>query len=237
MGLLAKQVEEARAAKPGLRIRFVNELVALRIVSDRWLTNQALLEAQLESTGLAIPRTAPFKAASAGIDFPAIWKPCSACGQPGSHSMLFLAQPRAATQLAEGAEGILQEFVPHHGILYKVYVIGEQVFLDLRPSLEADRHFQAASGNPQPFDSDFTNALPRPSLGSREAAMQRVSTHMDTIKEASRRISRHLGLSLFGWDLIIGEDTKAYIIDLNYFPKFEGVPDLHAHLLRLLLSL
>lgn len=236
MGLLTRQVEQAQRARPSLRIRFVNELAALRIVSDRWLTNQALQEAHMESTGLAIPRTVPFGEDST-LDFPAIWKPNSACGQPGSHSMLFLAQPRATSLIAEGSEGILQEFVPHHGILYKVYVIGEHVFLDLRPSLDADKHFQAASNDPQPFNSDFTNALPRPSSESCEAAMQRVSTHMAVIQEASRRISNHLGLSLFGWDLIIGEDTRAYIIDLNYFPKFEGVPDLHSHLLRLLLSL
>ena len=98
-------------------------------------------------------------------------------------------------------------------------------------------HFQMTSHDPQPFDSDFTNALPRPSSEAREAAFSRVAPHMETIKGASQRISKHLGLSLFGWDLIIGEDGRPYIIDLNYFPKFEGVPDLHSHLLQLLYSI
>jgi len=43
------------------------------------------------------------------------------------------------------------------------------------------------------------------------------------------------GLTLFGYDLILNVETNKYaVIDINFFPGFEGFPDFETHFLNIL---
>lgn len=219
-GELLLAVEQQLAQLPAARIRRLNSLGALRTLLDRHAT-VALLAARLPIC---------FPASTAGHR-PAVWKPRSACGQPDSHAMLFL--PGAGGGVPAG--GLVQDFVPHAGVVYKVYVLGDRVHTATRPSLTLAA-FSGAAG-PQPFGPEFLRQLPALSAPQTARALRRIAPLRGTIQQTSRQIAAALGLQLFGWDLIVCEHTGTpYIIDVNFFPRFEGFPDFHQHLLGLIIG-
>lgn len=150
--------------------------------------------------------------------------------------MFYIPTPSRNLHQGIPSDGIYQEFVPHGSILYKVYVVGNKVSVDIRSSMGVLDFGDAKE--PEPFDSDFLHALPKVSVSAHNEAHSKLAPLMPLIEAVSLRISQTLKLSLFGWDLIVGEgDGMAYIIDVNYFPKFEGFPHFHASLLQLLIDL
>lgn len=54
---LQNQVEIVRERIPLVRISFVNDLSALKVISDRWLTLKALSKICAENTIISIPQT------------------------------------------------------------------------------------------------------------------------------------------------------------------------------------
>lgn len=215
----------------GLRnVRVINSMEAIGLVSDRWKTCQFFqsLPSEIKYPRTVIPCSLH---AVRTLDFPVLWKPVSACGHPGSHDMFFITKDSLG-QLQGVQDGITQEFVPHGGVLYKVFVVGSTVHVDIRPSI-AEGDFGGKAG-PQPFDSQFIRQL-RP-LDPRilEMANARLNCYSHLVCNVSTVIRERLGLELFGWDLIVSDAGHPYIIDVNNFPKFDGFPDFHKHLLDLI---
>lgn len=137
-------------------------------------------------------------------------------------------------RVGELKDGIAQEFIPHGGVLYKVFVVGNVVSVDIRPSITEDDF--SSENSPHPFDSQFIRQLRPLHPSTLSFARSKLEQHSQLIEETSRLIREGLGLELFGWDLIISDDGHPYIIDINNFPKFDGFPDFHKHLLHLILQ-
>ncbi len=208
-------------------LRVINSFGALRVLADRWRTAE-FIRMHLHA-GVHLPHTRLSDGLN-GMSWPAVWKPISACGRPGSHSMLFLPNPNACISLDRG---IFQEYIRHAGVVYKVYVIGDQVYVDIRPSIRTRLFVEDAE--PSPFDSDYMKQLD-PLNGHQLSEAKKQVGELDTlIRHTSRELSGLLDLELFGWDLIVSDETRRpYIIDINYFPKFEGFPDFYRHLLSVI---
>lgn len=218
---------------------------------------------------LSLPPTQPYDMELAcKLNFPVIRKPVVACGVEGAHDMCLLhdisqIQPAAINTAnvdgngkAGGAEYILQEFIPHHGVLYKVYVIGEALSIQLRPSLTMETmnfecELESVPNEPLSFpDRGQENGIPEPLMFSSQgfkhqsgpldeatktAAYARLGPIQQEIREFTGRLQKELGLELFGWDLILEEHSgKPFIIDVNYFPGYDDVDFLH--LLKTLLD-
>ncbi|KAG7238524.1 hypothetical protein INR49_030797 [Caranx melampygus] len=129
---------------------------------------------------------------------------------------------------------VIQSFINHNAVLYKVFVVGDSYTVVERPSLKnfpagpADRKaifFNSHNVSKPESSSDLT------SRENVEGVSQPPSD--DVIRELSRSLREALGVSLFGIDVIINNQTGQHaVIDINAFPGYEGVPEFFNDLLN-----
>lgn len=168
-----------------------------------------------KSTRLAVPQWTDEGPQVSEDWFPVIAKPLDACGSSTSHLMQLLPFP-SPTSLVDH---VYQRFIPHAQVLYKVYVVGKSVDVVVRASISSDVFSKLSE-----FEYGVTVGKAQISGGS---ALARLRPFMASIGVLIASVKERLGLRLFGVDVIVGEDgATAYIIDVNYFPGYDGVPDL-----------
>eukprot|EP00250_Pteridium_aquilinum_P000580 c10663_g1_i1 orf=645-1889(+) len=157
------------------------------------------------------------------LKFPLVAKPLWIDGTAKSHALSLAFNEAGLSRLKTPL--VLQEFVNHGGVMFKVYVVGHIVKVVRRPSL-SDAYGDQARG---------TGVMPFPRVSS--AAASAVGTDLDPdvteyppeemLSSLAKKLSVRLGLSLFNLDMI-RERTKRnqyYVIDINYFPGYGKVPD------------
>jgi len=157
--------------------------------------------------------------------FPAVAKPQNADGSTESHDMAMVFSERGlkelqsneASILGRGNTVVLQEFINHDAVLHKIYVMGDHVFMGTRPSLP---NVIASENNP-PFEF-----FGRISYGEDERQAPIVPP-MELIEQLCSELRNRLGLNLFGVDVITKSASKEhYVIDVNYFPSYAGMPQI-----------
>ena len=153
---------------------------------------------------------------SSSINFPVLVKSDIASVTKMSHIMSVVFNPigleKALGMYDEAV--IVQEFINHDRTVYKVYVIGDKISYNSRPSCSN------ISSNNSDFVA-FDSAQPWP---SEIAVGERLIKDLDNnlIRELSTIIGNSLGLSIFGFDLLVQSDTgELVIIDINVFPGFK----------------
>uniref|UniRef100_A0A0D3BLK8 Inositol-tetrakisphosphate 1-kinase n=1 Tax=Brassica oleracea var. oleracea TaxID=109376 RepID=A0A0D3BLK8_BRAOL len=163
-------------------------------------------------------------ASSADRAIEAVAKPLWIDGTAKSHQ-LFLAYDRRS--LAElDPPLVLQEFVNHGGVMFKVFVVGDTIKVVRRFSLpnisncekaKVDGVFQfprvssaAASVDNADLDPSVAELPPKPFL-----------------EALAKELRILLGLRLFNIDMIREHGSKNvfYVIDINYFPGYAKMPD------------
>lgn len=90
---------------------------------------------------------------------------------------------------------IIQEFIEGTGEDLKIYVVGEEVFGVKKPFSESSF---TVPGRPVPIS--------------------------DEVRQLSLRVGKICGLGLYGLD-IIESPRGPYVVDVNFFPGYKGVPD------------
>jgi len=90
---------------------------------------------------------------------------------------------------------IVQEFKPGSGEDLKIYVAGDQVYGVQKPFSETSF---AVPGRPVPLTNE--------------------------VVELSRKVGKACGLGLYGLDIIESPDGP-FVVDVNYFPGYKGVPN------------
>ncbi|KAF8780794.1 hypothetical protein HU200_000736 [Digitaria exilis] len=167
--------------------------------------------------------------AEANLSFPLIVKPQVACGVADAHNMALVFQTEEFSNLSVPLPAVLQEYVDHGSKIFKFYVIGDKVFHAVRNSMPNASFLKSSSGEPLTFNSLKT--LP---VASKEQQMQArfqdsKSVDTDLVKEAAKFLKELLGLTIFGFDVVVQEGTGDHVIvDLNYLPSFKEVPDSEA---------
>ncbi|XP_042006615.1 inositol-tetrakisphosphate 1-kinase 3-like isoform X2 [Salvia splendens] len=170
------------------------------------------------------PTSVPDEVVKAGLSVPLVVKPLVVDGSVKSHA-LFLAYDHISLSELE-APMVLQEFINHSGVLFKVFIVGESIKVVRRFSLpdltETDIStnsgvfgFPRVSGADSSADDvDLDPAVaelpPQPML-----------------EMLAKELHHRLGLRLFNLDIIRQKGTKDlyYIIDINYFPGYGKMPD------------
>lgn len=105
----------------------------------------------------------------------------------------------------------VQEFIECDGIERKVYVIGDKVFGIKREN----PIYIYLRDKPENID-----------VGLIEREEFKIT---EEIIKLSRILSKELNLKIFGFDLVqLVNSDKFYIIDLNDFPSFKGIPDVES---------
>ncbi|XP_062210461.1 inositol-tetrakisphosphate 1-kinase 2-like [Phragmites australis] len=169
------------------------------------------------------PSSIPTVVAMAGLTLPLVAKPLVVDGTSKAHE-LYLAYDEASLSMLDPPL-VLQEFINHGGILFKVYIIGETVQVVRRFSLPDVNTYDllnsagvyrlprvscaAASADDADLDPLIAELPPRPLL-----------------EKLGRELRGRLGLRLFNIDMIreLGTKDRYYIIDINYFPGYGKVP-------------
>ncbi|KAI4879098.1 hypothetical protein NFI96_014425, partial [Prochilodus magdalenae] len=156
-----------------------------------------------------------------GLTFPFICKTRVAHGT-NSHEMAIIFSAEDLKDVKPPC--VIQSFINHNAVLYKVFVVGDSYTVVERPSLknfpsgQADRKaifFNSHNVSKPESSSDLT------SRDNVEGVSQPPSD--DVIRELSRSLRQALGVSLFGIDVIINNQTGQHaVIDINAFPAPEG---------------
>ena len=181
----------------------------------------------------------------AGLNFPIIVKPLTAAGTKASHSMAVVMNRSGLVQISDRVPCLLQEYVDHDAMLYKVYVLGDFVSVHKRRSLpnlnglsSTTDVVQFDSQRPYPRIGDF-GLSKNPSVEAVDVTNHSANdahTKVDPLKthnissEAVRPIAQNLkeafGLEIFGFDVLITSDkTNMLVVDVNYFPSYKEVPN------------
>lgn len=131
------------------KARIIGSLNSLDLVMDRGKMAEAIDEAcaTVRSRGLNA-RSAAWKvvekldestlnkaANEAGVNIPCFVKPVLACGNVEAHAMAVVLHPEGLRYLRVPSPALVQEFINHGGMLWKVYVAGKDIFVIKRRSL------------------------------------------------------------------------------------------------------
>ncbi|XVF44944.1 hypothetical protein PTKIN_Ptkin02bG0163800 [Pterospermum kingtungense] len=170
------------------------------------------------------PLSIPDEVTKAGLKLPLVAKPLVVDGSSKSHE-LFLAYDQFSLSELEPPV-VLQEFVNHGGVLFKIYIVGDAIKVVRRFSLPnvSKRELAkvagifpfprvssaAASADDADLDPDIAELPPRPLL-----------------ERLAKELRQRLGLRLFNIDMIREHGTTDifYVIDINYFPGYGKMPD------------
>ncbi|GAB4857851.1 Inositol-tetrakisphosphate 1-kinase [Ancistrocladus abbreviatus] len=163
-----------------------------------------------------------------GLKFPVIAKPLVADGSAKSHKMSLVYNHDGLSNLKPPI--VLQEFVNHGGVIFKVYVVGEYVKCVKRKSLPDVSEDKLESLGGLLTFSQVSN------LASNERIDDKYykKMHLDDcemppqkfIADIARGLREAMKLNLFNFDVI--RDTslgnKYLVIDINYFPGYAKMP-------------
>ncbi|KAJ8403773.1 hypothetical protein AAFF_G00346410 [Aldrovandia affinis] len=164
------------------------------------------------------------------LSYPLICKPRVAHGSH-SHEMSLIFCPAGLSDAQPPC--VLQSFVNHGAVLYKVFVVGEAHFTVERPSL---KNFPLGSfARKTIFFNSHEVSKPESCshLTALDENMPRLPPPSEEVMVALvRELRAELGMVLFGVDIIVNIQTRTLtIIDINIFPGYEGVPQFFSSLL------
>jgi inositol-1,3,4-trisphosphate 5/6-kinase/inositol-tetrakisphosphate 1-kinase len=210
-------------------IPIIDDLAAVAVTLDREELTRAFSRIEWPpDLRVSLPRTA-FLARSdlatiaqsvAGLHFPVLAKAKAAGGgTAGAHSMRFVTHP----ELLEGVRtpAVLQEFVNHDGVVYKIYALGDRLEAGARPSMRnirEEEHFG--------LDFDSQHSEIDNGLWVKKEAIGRVELPIEKFERISAILRAALNLNLIGFDILIDESGGYWLVDLNYFPGYKNIGNL-----------
>lgn len=212
--------------------KLLDSVEVVELFNDRFALHSALasLDVCCESGRVATPPSCEWRrpqkddAAAVAISnpfFPPPWicKPRTADGTRASHELFMVYDASLLEQsLTKGeAEWQIQPFVVHGGVLCKIYVLGDLISQQCRPSLPDSM----AQG-------EGVVALAR-QQNHRKISDTPIVMEDELLRDLVREVRRRLGgATLFGMDVLRSESGEYMLVDVNYFPGFYGVSDVFA---------
>lgn len=153
------------------------------------------------------------------LHFPILAKPSSACSTTAAHMMRLATTPEQL--LGVPTPCVLQEYINHGGIVYKIYALGDHLEVGARPSMR-----NIEPGECINLDFHSQHSQDDNGLWTRPRDLSSVEMPMHDFQKMSRVIREHMDLSLIGFDILIDQDKKYWLVDLNYFPGYKNVDNL-----------
>ncbi|KAL6642627.1 hypothetical protein ACP70R_020808 [Stipagrostis hirtigluma subsp. patula] len=163
----------------------------------------------------------------AALRFPLIAKPLVADGTAKSHKMSLVYHREGLRKLRPPL--VLQEFVNHGGVIFKVYVVGGHVTCVKRRSLPDVSPEDDASAEGSVSFSQVSN-LPTERTAEEyygeKSLEDAVMPPAAFVNEIAGGLRRALGLQLFNFDMIrdVRAGNRYLVIDINYFPGYAKMP-------------
>ncbi|KQJ96196.1 inositol-tetrakisphosphate 1-kinase 1 [Brachypodium distachyon] len=182
------------------------------------------------------PSSIPAAVAKAGLTLPLVAKPLVVDGTSKSHELSLAYVDTSLSMLDPPL--VLQEFVNHGGILFKVYIVGETIRVVRRFSLPDVNAYDMEN-------NDGIFRFPRVSCATNNAEDADIDPCIaelpprPLLEKLGKELRRRLGLRLFNLDMIRehGSKDRYYVIDINYFPGYGKMPGYEHVFTDFLLSL
>ncbi|CAN6678005.1 unnamed protein product [Malus baccata var. baccata] len=209
--------------------RLHNRISMLQVVSE--------LRIEHESDTFGIPKqivihdkeTLFDRQAWEGLKFPVIAKPLVADGSAKSHKMALVFNHDGLDNLKPPI--VLQEFVNHGGVIFKVYVVGGYVKCVKRKSLpDVSEEEKLGSLDGLMSFSQISNLANNERTDDKYYKMMQLDdTEMPPqsfITDIARGLQQAMKLNLFNFDVIRDArfGNRYLIIDINYFPGYAKMP-------------
>ncbi|KAJ3674066.1 hypothetical protein LUZ60_006058 [Juncus effusus] len=188
------------------------------------------------------PSSIPFEVEKAGLAFPIVAKPLVVDGTAKSHELSLAYDQSSLSKLDPPL--VLQEFVNHGGVVFKIYIVGESIKVVRRFSLpDVNRYELNRTGSRTGTEGVFR--FPRVSCAAANADEADLDPRVaelppnSLLESLSKELRRRLGLRLFNIDMIRehGNRDQFYVIDINYFPGYGKMPGYEHIFTDFLLSL
>ncbi|CAN6288676.1 unnamed protein product [Urochloa humidicola] len=163
----------------------------------------------------------------AALRFPLIAKPLVADGTAKSHKMSLVYHREGLTKLRPPL--VLQEFVNHGGVIFKVYVVGGHVTCVKRRSLpDVSPEDDASAVGSVSFSqvSNLPNERTAEEYYGEKSLEDAVMPPAAFVNQIAAGLRRALGLQLFNFDMIrdVRAGDRYLVIDINYFPGYAKMP-------------
>jgi len=195
------------------------------------------------------------------LPFPILCKRVSACSSEEAHKMTLVPNPQHIHLLSPYYDPdepvIFQEFIQHDGVIFKIYVVDGTSHVQVRPSFknvtleDALLHFDSQVV-PKAFEQDtqmnnhqinghnndpIRQAFLTKDIHNMRAEKEAVFDHRK-IELITQRLFEQLGLTFFGFDVLVetGPAHRHFVVDVNYFPSFNNIPDFRERFVDILLS-
>eukprot|EP00999_Lentomonas_sp_LEN2_P000090 NODE_1088_length_1019_cov_92.687220_g1043_i0.p1 GENE.NODE_1088_length_1019_cov_92.687220_g1043_i0~~NODE_1088_length_1019_cov_92.687220_g1043_i0.p1 ORF type:complete len:297 (-),score=45.80 NODE_1088_length_1019_cov_92.687220_g1043_i0:13-903(-) len=154
---------------------------------------------------------------TAHMKYPLLCKPVGACGTRATHDMMIVDNAKNLKEVAAHIPLplVIQEFLPHSNVVWKVYVIGQRSWVFPRESV-AQKPVNTV------FNSQEKGGKPEATDPPPAADVEQIVKH--TVAA--------LGLELLGLDLIFTPSRELFVVDVNYLPSYTEVPDKFKELLQ-----
>ncbi|XP_024020254.1 inositol 1,3,4-trisphosphate 5/6-kinase 4, partial [Morus notabilis] len=216
----------------------IDQLDKIYPVLDRLKIQQTLLGLQdLNAPGRQIIRGPHFlkvndfrdpsldqKLSGAKLSLPSIVKPQVACGVAHAHNMAIVFKVEDFKDLKVPLPAIIQEYVDHSSTLYKFYVLGDKVFNAVKKSTPNAHILMKLCGDDELKPLVFDSLKSLPTADEKQLCGDNIDHGLVT--EAAKWLARNLGLTIFGFDVVIQEGSRDHVIvDVNYLPSFKEVPE------------
>lgn len=167
---------------------------------------------------------------------PLIVKPLVAAGTKESHYMTILIQQSERAMKRIPPNSLIQQYVNHDAVLYKVYVMGQHFHVYKRasvPNLPPDISklsnkdlVEFDSQHPYPRLQDFGLSTESGSIPQQKGSQRQPLVSSDEVRPIVDALKRAFGLELFGFDILVSAEKQEWlVVDVNYFPSYKEVPN------------
>lgn len=128
---------------------------------------------------------------------------------------------------------VVQDFINHNAILYKLFVVGDKFHVVERPSFKNFYPKDCLTSNTiffNSFDISKSGSNSKWSIISDDDKKFTVKPKFEIFEKIVKSVTKAFGLILIGIDVVIENHTQKYaVIDVNVFPGYDGYPNFFEH--------
>ncbi|EDO36566.1 predicted protein [Nematostella vectensis] len=170
----------------------------------------------------------------ANVEFPMVCKSVIGHGSEVSHQMALIFNQEGLQDLNPPC--VVQQFINHNAVLYKIFVAAHKYCTVVRPSiknfyrnLDLKKTIFFNSHDVSKSDSDSHLSV----LDKFDEDEDPTPTDNILVGKLVKRLRDKLNLTMFGIDIVVEKGTKNHVvIDINYFPGYEGMPSFPKDMLQ-----
>ncbi|KAL8538389.1 hypothetical protein ACS0TY_000401 [Phlomoides rotata] len=212
---------------PAVIERLHNRVTMLQVVNQLDVAREGTIGIP-KQVFVETPESLIDSGAAKDIAFPVIAKPLVADGTAKSHQMSLVFNDEGLGELKLNQPFVLQEFVNHGGVIFKVYVAGKHIQCVKRRSLpDISEEKLGVSLNLLLF-SQISNVTAQDQSDDSVAKLVEAAElpKLSFVNEVATQLREVLKLNLFNFDMI--KDSRVggryLVIDINYFPGYAKMP-------------